>query len=113
MDDQLKTLLTSNGIHQEVIDWLAGPSIGCVNVKLFANWCSQPDDVQSNILDHMASVKGSRAQNAGLKQAWREAEASVVRVLKRTSEGIAEEDLEGPLSTPVQQSVERTFVKYY
>ena len=113
MDDQLKTLLTSNGIHQEVIDWLAGPSIGCVNVKLFANWCSQPDDVQSNILDHVASVKGSRAQNAGLKQAWREAEASVVRVLKRTSEGIAEEDLEGPLSTPVQQSVERTFVKYY
>ena len=63
MDDQLKTLLTSNGIHQEVIDWLAGPSIGCVNVKLFANWCSQPDDVQSNILDHVISVKGSRAQS--------------------------------------------------
>ena len=112
MDEQLQILLATNGIHQYVFDWLSDPSVGCLNVTLFAKLFDQADQVQVNILDHVASAKASRIQNAALKQAWREAKASVVRVLKSAAEGMAEEDMEGPLSKPIQESVERTFVKY-
>jgi hypothetical protein len=113
MESHLKSLLQSNGVHLDVINWLADPLTGCFTLKNFANWCDEAQQIQATILDHVQTQKTSRAQYASLKQAWKEAEAAVNRTLKRSAEGISEDHMDDPLSDVMQESVEKTFTSYY
>ena len=50
---------------------------------------------------------------ASLRQSYREAEALVKRQIDRASQGLPAEDIDEPLTSAVQDSVEKVFLTFY
>ena len=110
MQPDLLALLKENEVHGDIIEWMENND--CGSLKRFANFVDDRGQLGAAIVDQ-TSQKGSRAQTAAVKQAWREAEALVVRLLKRSSEGLSEEHLDEPLNAELYRSMEDTFKKFY
>ena len=105
-----KQLLERNAVHTDVSSWLF--SQGCTQVQHLANWVDSKTELREGVLDK-TSKKDDISQLACLKQAWREAEAQTNRNLRRTQESLPQEDLDSPLDSEEQKSVEQRFRSLY
>jgi hypothetical protein len=107
----LSSILNSNGVPTEVIAYLQ--TVGCLSLKNFANWVDEAKELQSEVLEKVASHKTDRAALAALKQSWREVESIVARGVKRSAEGLPDVAQDEPLPHGIQDSIMDTFVKTY
>ena len=110
MSAELEALLKSNKVPQHVSDDMA--KLGCNTMKIFANGVDARAEIQKELLDH-TSAKDSKSALAGLKQAWREADALVDRGIKRGSEGLADMNADDPLPDTLQKSRETAWLTKY
>lgn len=111
VSSDLQALLGANNVPREVQDAMA--TLGCTTVKIFANWVESRSEIQEHLLNACAAHRANRAALAGLKQAWREADALISRGVKRGMEGLSEEALDDPLPHPVQTLMEKEFTDHY
>jgi hypothetical protein len=113
MEDELTSLLVSNGVDMQVIEHLTAK--GCLTIKKYANWVDSRSELQSLVLDKVKSgaLASDTASLAGLKQAWREAGSWVAKSLKRTCDGLPEEDRDDPLPSHIQQDIDKRFMTVY
>ena len=107
MSDELLQLLQTNNVHQDIISWLQHPDIECFTVRQFANFIDKQEEAQEEIMNNVESQKRNKTQRANVKMAWREAEGLVGRQLKRSANGLTDENLDEPLNPPLQRSIER------
>ena len=105
-----KQLLERNAVHTDVSLWLF--SQGCTQVQHLANWVDRKTELKESILVK-TTKKDNVSQLACLKEAWREAEAQVNRGLRRAQEALPQEDLDSPLDSEEQRSVEQRFRALY
>ena len=109
----LADLLKNQKLPDVVLEELAKPPYSVTTVVHFANYFESRGEIKTNFLDNVPDLKDRGDVMAGLKQAWREAEAIVDRAMKRCAQGLPEEPLDDPLRTEVQTSLSQQFVKSY
>ena len=85
MEPQLTHILTQNGVHDEIIQWMTTHDV--LTTNQFANYLESRNEVQTKILDQVTSQRASPGQLARVKMAWRQAEAVCARGLDRLSAG--------------------------
>ena len=111
MKEDLK-LLTKNGVHADVLAWLANSPQDCTDIKLFANIVDEASQLKNSILQH-TSQKDNLGQLARLKQAWKEAESINQTKLKRLGQGLAEDLLDEALDSATRKSKCDIFQNFY
>eukprot|EP00435_Cladocopium_sp_Y103_P072531 s1255_g40.t1 len=112
MKDELKLLLTRNGLHADLTTWLAAAPQDCHEIKHFANMVDEASELKAAVLDH-TSQKDNIGQLARLKQAWKEASGINQTRLKRIGQGIAEDCLDEALDSETRKSKCATFQAFY
>ena len=110
--EELKLLLTRNGVHSDVCNWLAASPQDCYEIKHFANMVDESTQVNATILQH-TSQKDNVGQLARLKQAWKEANGINQTRLKRLGQGLAEDLLDEPLDSETRKSKYSIFQGFY
>ena len=110
--EELKLLLTRNGVHNDVCNWLAASPQDCYEIKHFANMVDESTQVNATILQH-TSQKDNVGQLARLKQAWKEANGINQTRLKRLGQGLAEDLLDEPLDSETRKSKYSIFQGFY
>ena len=109
VDADLRTLLASAEVHEDIITYLGNKK--CVNVALFANWFDEPAEVAT--LVQATTQKDETVEVAKLKLCWRKASAATEHAVKRSAEGLPEEGLDDPLPVPMQKDIVSAWQKYY
>ena len=107
MNTALRAVLDKNTVAPDIITWMENN--GCTDVPTFANWVDETKELQVAILDQCAESKDSRMQKSRLSMAWREADAATTRGVKRTAEGLGEDNLDDPLPSEVFKAVGNAF----
>ena len=111
MEPAFKALLVDrNGVAPETVNWLQDK--GCLTVANFANWVDSRAEIASKIHDKTPK-KDDAADLSRLKQAWREADASITRGVKRTAEGLDAEGIDDPLQEQVFKAIIKSFRTFY
>lgn len=105
-----KRLLDRYSVSSEVANWLY--SQGCLEVYHLANWVDDRSELRTAVLDKTPK-KDDQAQLACLKQAWREAEAQTARSHQRAQSALPPEDLDSPLDSEEQKTLETRFRRLY
>ena len=103
MKEDLKLLLTRNGVHEDVAKWLSEAPQDCHEIKHFANMVDDSSQLKTAVLQH-TSQKDHIGQLARLKQAWKEADGINQTRLKRISQGITDESLDEALDSETRKS---------
>ena len=111
MKEDLKLLLTRNGVHADVVAWLTASPQDCHDIKNFANIVDAANQLITAVLQH-TSQKDNIGQLA-LKQAWKEVEGINQLKLKRIAQGIAEDSLDEALDPETRKSKYATFQSFY
>ena len=112
MDTSLRALLiTKNKVHEDTAKWLE--TQGCLTIANFANWVDAKAEIKEAIHSKIASMKDNAADLAKTKQAWREADATVSRGVKRAAEGLDNEALDDPLHDEIFKAINASFRQYY
>ena len=112
MDTSLRALLvTKNGVHEDTVKWLE--TAGCLTIANFANWVDAKAEVKEAIHSKIESMKNNAADLARTKQAWREADATVSRGVKRAAEGLDNEALDDPLQEEIFKAINISFRTHY
>jgi hypothetical protein len=70
-------------------------------------------DIKEAIRNSIASRKTNAADLAKVRQAWRQADASIARGVKRCAEGLDNEALDDPLQEEVFKAITKTFRQFY
>jgi len=111
MEPAFKALLVDrNGVAPETVNWLQDK--GCLTVANFANWVDSRAEIAFKIHDKTPK-KDDAADLSRLKQAWREADASITRGVKRTAEGLDAEGIDDPLQEQVFKAIIKSFRTFY
>ena len=111
LSDDLRAMLTSNEVPKEVQDQLAIQ--GFFTVKAFANSVDAATEVVGFVDTCTLADGDKRSALALLKQAWKEAEATVARGIKRLSEGLSETILEEALPDTTRLLIQEAFTRRY
>ena len=111
MHTALRAVLDKNNIAADIITWMGDN--GCTDVSTFANWVDETKELKEAILDQCPQSKDSRTQKARLSMAWREADAATTRGVKRTAEGLEEDNLDDPLPSEIFKAVGTASRTYY
>ena len=104
----LEQLLKDNEVDGEILALLAAKPFEVTTIKMFANRFESRNEVITLFLS-TTKFKDSGANIANLKQAWREADSAVTRGLKRSAEGLPEENVDDPLRSAVEESLKSSF----
>lgn len=112
MKEDLKLLLTRNGVHEDVAKWLSEAPQDCHEIKHFANMVDDSSQLKTAVLQH-TSQKDHIGQLARLKQAWKEADGINQTRLKRISQGITDESLDEALDSETRKSKCEIFQNFY
>ena len=112
-DGSLEELFTKNKVPLDVLKLLAVAPYNVLTVKQYANYFDERKEIKTLFFDKMKELEGKGDILANLKMAWREAEATVSRSLKRASDGLAEAALEDPLQQEVKSSLDKNFLAGY
>jgi len=110
-------LLKNNNLPEEVKDALALEPFRITTICQFANFFESKGEVGTVFCeanDKCKKIFDKRGDLvAGLKQAWREAEAITVRSLKRTIDDVNTESIDEPLKHDEQTKLETMFKQEY
>ena len=112
MEEAFKTFLMQHDVDPQIIAYLALPDTGCFSVEHFANWVDNKSELDKAILA-LTPCRGNPSQLARLRQAWRKADSNVSRGIKRSAEGLPNEDLDSPLDEEIYKSRVAIFQDYY
>jgi len=113
----LQGLIKKNGLPEEVAVALGEEPFKITTITQFANFFESKAEVDtafckaSQAADKVFKNRGDLV--AGIKQAWREAEAITARTLKRTIEEVNIDTLDEPLKHDEQVKLETTFKLEY
>ena len=107
---QLVALLDKCQVPNEVRDFMKLK--GMVTVSALANACDDRSQVQTVLLQPTA-LKDDIGALTKVKMAWREADTHVTRALKRSAEGLENEELDDPLPFEILKNIMEHFVVYY
>ena len=118
MESELKALLAKAGSDERVIAHV-GDVKKCKSAAVLAAYPSSETDPQARATDVATKLlrdsefKDDDIQIAMVSMAYRKAVASTERLLKRSSEGIPEEDLETPLGEEAHNDMMNSHLKAY
>jgi hypothetical protein len=107
----LQDIFKDNNIPDAVLQKLTAVPFNITTVKQFANFFETRAEVKTNFCDGAGVKEGNVI--ADLKQAWREAEAHVQKILTKTSAGLPEEIIDSPLRTEVQATLQTQWKTWY
>ena len=110
MDPEFEAELKGEGILDDLIAWMA------TNGKTpsrFAFYVDTKEEIQTHIVDQVASTRGNRTIRAALVELWRKHSAAQERKLNRAAAGIGDQDWEDPLEGFVRDRLYSTFTAYY
>ena len=110
MDTSLISLLEKNTVDEVIIKWMTDNA--CTTLSIFANWVDGTSELKEAIPKH-TNMKDSAPQLARLRMAWREADAAIARGVKRTAEGLEDENLDAPLASEIFKEVGKAFRTFY
>lgn len=113
----LAGLLKNNGLPDEVREAFAAEPFKITTIQQFVNCFESKSEVGTLFCEASQATKTIFANRgdlvAGLKQAWREAEAITARILKRTIEDVNAESIDEPLKYDEQSRLELTLKTEY
>ena len=111
LSDELQALLAANDVPGKVQDEIAKQ--GFFTTKAFANSA----DIAKEVIQFIEPLNLAEAEKktsfAMLKQAWKEAEATVARGLKRLAEGLTDVVLDEALPDTTKNAIYETFQRRY
>lgn len=107
----LAELLKSNGVPEPVLAELRKEPFKITTLKQFANFFETEGEVNSLFCQQVNTIKDEGDVVANLKQAWREAETTVQRGVKRLMEGLEDEAIDDPLRIEVAENLQKTWTK--
>ena len=112
MEASLRTLLVErNKVHEDTIKAMI--DMECLTLANFANWVDERSQLKEAILSKVETRKNDQSELAKLKQAWREADASFARGVKRQADGLEHEGLDDPLGEEVFKQINKNFRQHY
>ena len=111
MEADLVALYTRNQVPQDLATWLE--KSGVLSIANFANWITARDQIEDSIIKASGLYDGDRKVLAGLRMAWREADAQTQFSLKRVSDGVPEVALDEPLGSTQQDALDAVFFDRY
>ena len=109
----LAELLKDNGLPETVLVELKEDPWKISTLKHFANYFESKAEVNSLFCQQVNTIKDQGDTISNLKQAWREAEATVQRGVKRMSEGMPDEAIDDPLRIEVSNSLRAIWTKTF
>ena len=110
----LEGLFKNNDLHdKEILEALAADPFRITTIKQFANYFDDKSQITTIFLPQCTFLKGRGDLVAGLKQAWREADAAVTRVLKRTADNVNDDQIDEPLKYDAQARLETAWKAHY
>ena len=111
LSDELRALLGANDVPMAIQDEIA--KAGYFTTKAFANSCDAAKEVNQFI--ESSSLKDDEKKNAYalLKQAWKEADATVARGIRRLAEGLTDTLLDEALPDTTKHMIHETFQRRY
>ena len=109
----LAELFKANDVPDDVLDELARAPFLCTTVKHFALYFDDKTEIKTMWAANSEKYKTAGNVIANLKYAWREATNLVETSLKRTAEGLPDENLDDPLRSEVEMSLKAAFLKTY
>ena len=92
MEATFKAMLTKCGVHADIIQFFEKPENGVTTLRRFANFLDSRAEVQSHVLDQVASVRSNRAQKTILTELWREADIAETARLEQKAKGASQDD---------------------
>ena len=101
METRLKKLLEDHAIHADISTWLVTAS--CCNMDDMATFVEKREQVQTEILDNVPSMKDDRAQKNKLKQVWQIASDEYEAKSDRRKRGWDATEIDDPLDPEDQQ----------
>ena len=78
-----------------------------------ANFFDEAKEIRSQLFEAVDAWKHEGAILTGLKAAWKDATASEALSMKRAQEGFEDEDIDDPLRSEVEASLDEMWVKIY
>ena len=109
----LAELLKANDVPDGVLAELADTPFKIKTVTQLANYFEDKSEIRKLYGEVSTKYKDEGNVIANLKQAWREAESIVQRSLKRSADGLPDEDLDDPLRQAVDTSLKSQFLAKY
>ena len=109
LSDDLKALLNANDVSKVIQDEIAKQ--GYFTTEAFANSVDYAKEVIGFVSP--TTLKDDKPAFALLKQAWKEADATVTRGIKRMAEGLADTILDEALPDTTQTLINQNFVARY
>lgn len=110
MDPEFEAELKGEGIPDDLIAWMA---THCKTPARFAFYVDSKEEIQTLIVDQVASTRNNRTVRAALVELWRKHSAAQERRLSRAAAGIGDQDWEDPLEGFVRDRLYAAFAAYY
>ena len=111
LSDELRALLAANDVPECVQDEIA--KAGFFTTKAFANCVDAPKEVVQFTDATSLPDDQKKATYALLKQAWKEADATVARGIKRLSEGLTDVVMDEALPDTTKLMIHEAFYRRY
>eukprot|EP00971_Amphidinium_carterae_P329745 6462396-Amphidinium_carterae.1 len=109
---ELASLLQANTVPTEMVAILQAAPYNLQSIRQLANAFESVSDVRTSFWERQTEERRNswgQAALVGLRQAWREAEASTASLLRSVSAGLPEENLEDSLRAAVAQDLRKDF----
>ena len=111
LSDELRALLGANDVPMAIQNEIA--KAGYFTTKAFANSCDAAKEVLQFIDSSSLKDDEKKTAYALLKQAWKEADATVARGIRRMAEGLTDTVLDEALPDTTKNMIHETFQRRY